>query len=149
MYVTKTRHVGNGFHISYSYATKTIMAAVHSTVKYVRVQLAAQDTQEHATYLMTWHKASNKLQLFKNGNLEVENESNYDSTEYESVLKINYISVGSSGNQYYPFLKFKLDNLKVWKQHLTTNDIQSLWAAGNYESNTSASVRDSDIYRKK
>ena len=112
MYTTKTTLKGRGFIITYSHATKTMMAALASSQKYYRLSVPNVEFSSKHKFLLNWDKEQDTLTLYKDGTQLGQTNSIGDVTD--SLIDNNFITIGGSSNDHYPLLSFKMADLKIW-----------------------------------
>lgn len=115
MFTTKTTLKGRGFIITYSHATKTMMAALASSQKYYRLNVPNVEFSSKHKFLLTWDKEQDSLILYKDGTELGRTNSLGDVTDRTEDIFTNFITIGGSAHDHYPLLSFKMADLKIWR----------------------------------
>ena len=111
---TKTNLQGRGFIVTYSHATKTIMAALASSKKYYRLKVSNVEFSSKHTFLLSWDSEQDSLILYKDGNELGRTRSLGEITD-TSPFYNNFIRIGGGTYDHYPLLTFKMMDLKIWR----------------------------------
>ena len=134
MDMKKTFHTGRGFHVSYSYKTKKLFAVVAPSNEVFRLVVENQEITSRTTFLLVHKKTDSEqyIRLYKDGQQIGEQTVNGASVDPKNDGFYNYANFGHSYHDFYPNLKFKMDNVKIWKHFVEPDDVFASSATGNH-----------------
>lgn len=95
------------------------MAALATSTKYYRITLPGQELSSHSRhkFLLAWDKTQDSLKLYKD-DMEIGSVQSTGLPDQAFHEYNNYLTIGGGAYDFYPALKFKMVDLKIWK-HVT------------------------------